>query len=49
MHQTFRVYVQELSQKLDLSAGMCSKVLKEFEEDGILRKRDLGKDHCSSS
>ena len=44
-HSTSGVYVQELARKLDLSAGMCSKVLKEFEAEGILRKRDLGKAH----
>lgn len=45
LHPTSGVYVQELSRKLDLSAGMCSKVLKEFEAEGILRKRNLGNAH----
>ena len=45
LNPTTEVYVQELSRKLHLSAGMCSSVLKELEASGMVSSRELGKAH----
>ena len=39
------MYVNEVASKLGLSAGMCSRVLRDLEEIGMVKKKELGKAH----
>ncbi len=45
LNPSSEIYVQELSKKLDLSAGMCSRGLRDLEESGILNRSEKGKAH----
>jgi len=45
LNSSSKVYVNELSHKLGLSAGMCSLILRELAASGILAKKELGNAH----
>jgi predicted nucleotidyltransferase len=40
-----QIYVNKLAKKLNLSVGICSKILREFQTFGILEKKELGQAH----
>ena len=45
LHPDSEFYTNELARKLDLSYGICSILLRNFERSGILTKRILGRAH----
>ncbi|RKX72469.1 hypothetical protein DRP43_00705 [candidate division TA06 bacterium] len=45
LHPSKGVYVKEIAKKLNLSAGICSKILRELLELQILEKNNLGQAH----
>ena len=45
MHPGSEVYVNEISEKLGISRGMCSRALRDLRAYGILKKRESGKEH----
>ena len=45
LHPSSEMYVNEVASRLGLSAGMCSRVLRDLKEIGMVEKEELGKAH----
>ncbi len=44
-HPDSEVYVKQISGILGISAGTCSRALRDMEKDGLLRRKKRGKEH----